>query len=115
MTPTAPEQDPEPAEHPLVRTHPETGKKALYLGRRRKWPSNYIIGLPNDESEVLLDQLWDHATQPKYEWQHKWEVGDTVLWDNRCCMHYRTEIDVTQRRIMHRTTIKGEKPIAPWQ
>ena len=101
--------------HPLARVHPVTGKRALYLGRRRVWPSNYIVGIPNDESERLLDQLWAHATQPRYAWTHKWRVGDIVLWDNRCCMHYRTEVDVTQRRVMHRTTIKGEPPIAPWQ
>jgi len=112
--PTKPEEVEGPT-HPLVRVHPVTGKRALYLGRRRVWPSNYIVGIPNDESERLLDQLWAHATQPKYAWSHKWRVGDIVLWDNRCCMHYRTEVDVNQRRVMHRTTIKGEPPIAPWQ
>ena len=111
--PTKPEEVEGPP-HPLVRVHPVTGKRALYLGRRRVWPSNYIVGLSNDESERLLDRLWAHATQPKYAWTHKWKVGDLVLWDNRCCMHYRTEIDVTQRRVMHRTTIKGEPPVAPW-
>jgi len=111
--PTKPEEVEGPT-HPLVRVHPVTGKRALYLGRRRVWPSNYIVGLPNEESEALLDRLWAHATQPKYAWTHYWRVGDLVLWDNRCCMHYRTEIDVNQRRVMHRTTIKGEAPIAPW-
>ncbi len=111
--PTQPEEVEGPI-HPLVRVHPVTGKRALYLGRRRVWPSNYIIGLPNDESEKLLDKLWAHATQDKYAWTHKWDVGDCILWDNRCCMHYRTEVDVTQRRIMHRTTIKGEVVQAPW-
>jgi len=110
--PTRPEEVEGPM-HPLVRVHPVTGKRALYLGRRRDWPSNYIVGMPNDESERLLDQLWAHATQPKYAWTHKWRVGDIVLWDNRCCMHYRSEIDSTQRRIMHRTTIKGEPIVAP--
>jgi taurine dioxygenase len=105
--PTKPEEVQGPV-HPFVRIHPVTGKPALYLGRRRQWPSNYIIGMPNDESEALLDKLWAHATQPKYAWTHKWRVGDIVLWDNRCCMHYRTEIDVAHRRIMHRTTIKGD-------
>lgn len=111
--PTTPEEVEGPT-HPLVRVHPVTGRRALYLGRRRVWPSNYIIGLPNAESEALLDRLWAHATQPKYAWTHKWRVGDVVLWDNRCCMHYRTEIDVAQRRLMHRTTIKGEPVKAPW-
>ncbi len=111
--PTKPEEVEGPT-HPLVRVHPVTKRRALYLGRRRVWPSNYIVGMPNDESEALLDELWAHATQPKYAWTHKWRVGDLVLWDNRCCMHYRSEIDVTQRRVMHRTTIKGEAPVAPW-
>ena len=105
--PTKPEEVQGPV-HPLVRIHPVTGKRALYLGRRRDWPSNYIVGMPNSESEALLDALWAHATQPKYGWTHKWQVGDIVLWDNRCCMHYRTEIDTAYRRVMHRTTIKGE-------
>lgn len=111
--PTKPEEVEGPT-HPLVRVHPVSGKRALYLGRRRDWPSNYIIGMPNAESEALLDKLWAHATQPKYAWTHKWRVGDIVLWDNRCCMHYRTEVDSSQPRVMHRTTIKGERPVAPW-
>jgi taurine dioxygenase len=111
--PTKPEEVEGPA-HPLVRVHPSTGKRALYLGRRRVWPSNYIVGMSNADSEALLDKLWAHATQDKYKWTHYWQVGDLILWDNRCCMHYRTEVDVTQRRIMHRTTIKGEVVVAPW-
>ena len=109
--PTTPEEVQGPV-HPLVRVHPVTGRRALYLGRRRAWPSNYILGMPNAESEALLDKLWKHATQPKYAWTHRWTVGDVVLWDNRCCMHYRTEIDTAYRRVMHRTTIKGEPVIA---
>ena len=111
--PTRPEEVEGPT-HPLARVHPVTGKRALYLGRRRVWPSNYIVGIPNEESERLLDALWAHATQPQYAWTHQWRVGDIVLWDNRCCMHYRTEVDVAQRRVMHRTTIKGEPVAAPW-
>jgi taurine dioxygenase len=109
--PTTPEEVPGPV-HPLVRVHPVTGRRALYLGRRRDWPSNYIIGMPNDESEKLLDRLWAHATQPKYAWEHKWRVGDLVLWDNRCTMHYRTEVDVNQARVLYRTVVKGE-PVIP--
>jgi taurine dioxygenase len=111
--PAKPEDVPGPA-HPLVRVHPVTGKRALYLGRRRDWPSNYIIGMSNADSEALLDKLWAHATQPKYAWTHTWSVGELILWDNRCCMHYRTEIDLAHRRVMHRTTIKGEPVAAPW-
>jgi taurine dioxygenase len=109
--PTTPEEVPGPA-HPLVRVHPVTGKRALYLGRRRDWPSNYIVGMPNAESEVLLDKLWAHATQPKYAWKHNWQVGDLVLWDNRCAMHYRSEVDPKQPRVLHRTVINGEAVVA---
>ena len=98
--------------HPLVRIHPVTRRRALYLGRRRVRPSNYIIGLSDDEGEALLDKLWAHATQPKYAWTHKWRVGDLVLWENRSGMHYRSEINTVHRRVMHRTTVKGE-PIIP--
>lgn len=101
-------QDVEGPTHPLVRIHPVTKRPALYLGRRRVWPSNYIVGMPNEESEALLDELWAHATQAKYAWTHVWRVHDLVLWDNRCAMHYRTAIDTTVRRIMHRTVIKGD-------
>jgi taurine dioxygenase len=100
--------------HPLARVHPATGKTALYLGRRRLWPSNHIVGMPDEESQALLGTLWDHATQEKYTWTHHWQVGDLILWDNRCCMHYRTEIDTKYRRIMHRTAVKGEPVISPW-
>ena len=110
--PETPEDIRGPA-HPLVRVHPNTGRRALYLGRRRDWPSNYIVGLPNDESEALLDALWEHATRPELSWEHVWRDGDTVLWDNRCAMHYRTPIDPTRRRVMHRVQIAGEPVVAP--
>lgn len=109
--PTRPEEVPGPV-HPLVRIHPVTGRKALYLGRRRQWPSNYILGLPNDESERLLDRLWAHATQEKYAWKHVWRLGDLVLWDNRCAMHYRSQVDSTQARVLYRTVLEGEPVIA---
>ncbi|MGZ8230526.1 MAG: TauD/TfdA dioxygenase family protein [Burkholderiales bacterium] len=108
--PTTPEEVPGPV-HPLVRVHPVTGKRALYLGRRRDWPSNHIIGMSNEESEKLLDALWKHATQPKYAWQHTWRIGDVVLWDNRCAMHYRSEVDATQARVLYRTVVNGEAVI----
>jgi taurine dioxygenase len=108
--PTRPAEVPGPT-HPLVRVHPVSGKRALYLGRRRDWPSNYILGMSNDESERLLDRLWAHATRREYAWEHKWRVGDLVLWDNRCCMHYRSEVDAAQPRVLYRTVVKGEAVI----
>ena len=95
------------AEHPLVRTHPETRRNALFLGRRQ---SACIIGLALDESEDLLNRLWAHATKPEFEWYQVWQVGDLVMWDNRCAMHRRDAFDPNSRRLMHRTQIKGGKP-----
>ena len=95
------------AMHPLVRTHEKTHRNCLFLGRRQ---SAYIIGLPLDESEDLLNQLWAHATKPEFEWYQVWKVGDLVMWDNRCAMHRRDAFDPESRRLMHRTQIKGGKP-----
>jgi alpha-ketoglutarate-dependent taurine dioxygenase len=91
--------------HPLVCTHPETRRRALYLGRRR---NAYIGGLELAESEALLDELWSYATRPELAWGHKWRVGDLVLWDNRCTMHRRDSFDAASRRVMHRTQIRDE-------
>jgi taurine dioxygenase len=98
--------------HPLVRVHPDTGRKALYLGRRYGFPSSYILEMPNDEGEALLDELWAAATTPKLTWtQGDWQAGDVIMWDNRCTLHARTEVDPKQARVMHRTLVKGEAPI----
>jgi taurine dioxygenase len=89
--------------HPLVYTHPETGRRGLYLGRRR---NAYIDGLPLDESNALLDEIWSLATREALTWRHRWVAGDLVLWDNRCTMHRRDAFDPAARRVMHRTQIK---------
>jgi taurine dioxygenase len=96
------------AVHPVVRTHPVTGRKCLLLGRRR---NAYLVGLPLDESEALLDQLWAHATTPNLCWQQVWQLGDLIMWDNRCTMHRRDAFDPNSRRLMYRTQIAGE-PVA---
>jgi taurine dioxygenase len=90
--------------HPLVCTHPDTGRRMLYLGRRR---NAYLMGLELAESEALLDELWEFVARPEFAWEHVWQVGDLVLWDNRCTMHRRDPFDDSARRIMHRTQIKG--------
>jgi len=95
------------AEHPLVRIHPVTGRKALFLGRRR---NAYIPGLPVADSEALLDVLWDYATKPEFTWYQQGQAGDLILWDNRCVMHRRDAFDPAARRVMHRTQIKGDRP-----
>jgi taurine dioxygenase len=94
--------------HPLVRTHPESGRKALFLGRRL---NAWIVGLPVAESEALLDRLWAHATQDRFVWRQEWQVGDLIVWDNRCAMHRRDAFDPASRRLMHRTQIKGDRPV----
>jgi taurine dioxygenase len=90
--------------HPLVCTHPDTGRQMLYLGRRR---NAYLVGLELSESEALLDELWGYVEHPEFAWEHAWRVGDLVMWDNRCTMHRRDPFDDTSRRVMHRTQIKG--------
>jgi taurine dioxygenase len=95
------------ADHPIIRTHPVTGRKAIFLGRRR---NAYIQGLALEESEQLLDALWAHATRSELTWYQQWRVGDLVLWDNRCVMHRRDEFDPNSRRLMHRSQIKGDQP-----
>jgi taurine dioxygenase len=90
--------------HPLVPVHPETGRRHLYLGRRR---NAWLEGLPLDESNALLDRIWEAATAGALTWRHQWRVGDLVLWDNRCVMHRRDAFDAGSRRVMHRTQIKG--------
>ena len=93
------------AVHPLVCGHPDSGRRMLYLGRRR---NAYLTGLTLAESEALLDELWEFVDRSEFAWEHVWRVGDLVLWDNRCTMHRRDAFDPNSRRIMHRTQVKGE-------
>jgi taurine dioxygenase len=104
VTPTDDPRDAPGALHPLVYRHPETGRAALYLGRRR---NAYIDGLALDESEALLDELWSHVDGNRFGWTNVWRRADLVLWDNRCTMHRRDPFDPSTRRVMHRTQIKG--------
>ena len=97
------------AVHPLVRLHPVTKRKALFLGRR---PGAYIHGLGIEESETLLDAVWAHAVQERFAWYQKWRIGDLVMWDNRSVMHRRDAFDEGLRRLMHRTQIIGEPVLA---
>jgi taurine dioxygenase len=96
-------------EHPLVRTHPETGRKALYLNPNRL---DRIVGLERAESDALLDELTEAARQPQHHFGHVWQVGDVVVWDNRATMH-RVMIDypVGESRVMQRVLIEGDKPV----
>jgi alpha-ketoglutarate-dependent taurine dioxygenase len=97
------------AHHPLVRTDPKTGRKALFLGRR---PNAYVCGLSVAESDALLDALWAHATQPRFAMCHEWKVGDLLMWNNLSVLHRRDPFDPKTRRVMHRSQIKGSERIA---
>jgi taurine dioxygenase len=106
MTPSAPDVDPEPYEHPLVREHPETGRKALYLchiGITRQ-----IVGMSEEESRPLLAYLIQHATRPEFTCRFRWGVGSLAMWDNRRALHYPVNDYYGYRRVMHRITIQGE-------
>ena len=96
------------ARHPMVITDKNTNKKLLFLGRR---PHAYIIGLELEESENLLDEIWEHATQEQFTWTQKWEKGDLLMWKNLNVLHKRDAFDPNTRRVMHRTQIKGEMAI----
>ena len=91
--------------HPMVRTHPVTNRKCLYLGRRL---NSYIFDLPLDESEELLERVWAHTCRDKFVWEHKWAVGDLLVWDNRCTMHHRNAFPPDARRLMHKSITAGE-------
>lgn len=97
------------AVHPAVVRHPVTGRKALFLGRR---PFGYVMSMSLEDSEALLDKLWAHASQENFAWFQKWNVGDLLIWDNRCVMHKRTAFDANERRLLYRTQIKGVRPQA---
>lgn len=90
------------AVHPLVRTHEETQRQCLYLGRR-EWA--YIPGLSLEESEALLDEVWSYATLPENVIRQQWRVGDVIIWDNRCVLHRRDEFDPSQRRLLRRCQV----------
>lgn len=96
------------AHHPLIVQHPRNGKHLLFLGRRR---NSYILDMPVDESEALLDQLWEHATQPEFTMMQEWQAHDTILWDNFATLHRRDSFDPNSRRMMHRAQIKGFAPV----
>ena len=100
---------PPPGIHPLVRTHPENGRKALFLNPVRM---ESILGMEDKEALALIDDLMRHATREKYEYRHRWRSGDWVLWDNRSVMHQANpDYDMNERRYLYRLMLKGETPV----
>jgi taurine dioxygenase len=91
-------------QHPVFRTHEDTGKKAVYVNRLM---TVKILDLPLDESDALLGKVFDHAEKREFVYEHVWRLGDLLLWDNRCSSHARTDFSSAERRLMLRTTVKG--------
>jgi len=96
------------AAHPMVITHPATGRKALYVNRLM---TAYIVGMPREESAELLESLFDHQEQPQFIYEHKWTPGDVVIWDNRCVNHARTNFDAGELRKLRRVVVDTEQPL----
>ena len=93
--------------HPIISTHPETGCNSLFLGRRH---GAYVNGCSLEESESLLNELWAHAAQPRFWYEHRWAVGDVVIWDNRCTVHRREPFDAQSRRVLYAAQVEGHRP-----
>ena len=96
------DEDAQQAIHPVVRTIPETGRKSLFVSRLM---TDQIIGLPEAESRELLGRISDHCEQQRFIYEHHWQVGDILMWDNRCSTHARKDFDSSQRRLMKRIAL----------
>jgi len=96
-----------PVTHPVVRVHPETGRRALFVSEHF---TTRIVGLPEDESRAVLDELFAHSVRPEHLYVHRWQPHDLVFWDNRSLMHLATGCPPNQRRKLYRTTIEGDAP-----
>jgi taurine dioxygenase len=109
LTATRQSEIPDAVSHPLVRTHPETGRKALYLNPIR---IERIEGMSEAQTVALLDELLEHVTQPAFEYRHRWRLGDLVMWDNRCLLHKANgDYDMNERRYLYRVMLEGDRPI----
>lgn len=93
--------------HPVVRTHPETGRKAIYVNRLM---TEYIEGFDPAESDDVLSRIFGHIEQPQFIHEHVWRPGDLIMWDNRCVAHARTDFDPAERRMLRRMTVQGDRP-----
>ncbi len=91
---------------PIIRTHPDTGRKALYVNRLMTWT---VEGMDKKEGSALLDQLFAHIEQDQFIYAHKWRVGDLILWDNRCTLHARTDFSDKERRMLRRNVVAGDR------
>ena len=94
--------------HPVIRTHPETGRKTLFVSPGH---SGYFVGWSEKESAALLSYLHNHQITEEFRCRHVWQLGDVVIWDNRCTLHYPVNDYHGHRRLLHRITLKGDKPV----
>ncbi|MFT8676614.1 MAG: taurine dioxygenase [Acetobacter sp.] len=99
-----------PVEHPVIRVHPETGERAIFVNQGF---TTEICGLEPEESASLLNFLFQHVTRPEFSLRWSWQEGDVAFWDNRVTQHYAVDDYRPHRRIMHRVTIEGDRPIGP--
>ena len=107
-TPEEIDETPE-VEHPLVRTHDDTGYKSFYFNSNR---TDRIVGWERAQSDALLDEVYAQITKPEYQYHHEWQVGDLLLWDNRCLVHaVNMDYPVGQKRLHQRILLKGERPV----
>ena len=96
-----------PARHPLVRTHPESGRRSLYANAIF---TSHVEGMPREESDALLERLYAEARVPEYQCRLRWAPGTVAFWDNRSTQHYASSDYFPQRRVMERVAIKGDRP-----
>jgi len=109
LDPSSKDRVPDQVTHPIVRTHPESGRKALYINPIRV---EGIVGMAEAEALRLHDELLEHAVQPQHQYRHQWRIGDLVLWDNRCLLHKANgDYDMAQMRYLYRLMLKGDLPV----
>ena len=97
--------------HRIVRCHPETGRRSLYVGPHL---TRYVADMKTEESAALLGELYQHLDSPRFVWTHQWQVGDLIMYDNRSCLHRATEYDIAKYpRILRRTNIADTKSTIP--
>jgi taurine dioxygenase len=95
--------------HPAVVVHPETGRRSLFVNRLM---ADSIVGMPREQSDALIERLCQATERAEHIYEHEWQVGDLLIWDNRATLHARTDFDPAERRVLRRLAIRGERPIA---
>ena len=100
----------DPVEHPVIRVHPETGRKGIFVNPGF---TSHLTGVSEFESRAILDLLYAHLTKPEHIVRHRWRAGDVAMWDNRSTSHYANRDYGTDRRVMHRITLRGDVPAGP--